>query len=461
MKKIPKLNRNTILSIFLLLAIIFSIIKIVSATAPDPGHNFSEVGGSAVLGDILYGSTTDTLSALSGNATTTKKFLRMTGTGSAAAAPAWDILVDGDIPSALTGKTYNGLTITANGSNTLNISNGITLTVTGNATISGSPLSNPMTTLGDIIYENSTPAPARLAAGATTGAVLMNTASGAPSWSLLSALPSTAGILPVANGGTGLATLTTGNVILGAGTSNVTFVSPATSGNVLTANGTTWTSAAPSGGGAPTTATYITQTADATLSAEQALSTLATGYMKVTTGTGVITSTGPYFNQSVAAQGAGFASDTYLTGSSITIPSGALKIGTRYHLIFNVSKTAAGTATPIIYIRFGTNGSTADTARLTFTFLAGTAAADIGAFEVFVTFRTVGSGTSAVMQGMAQVQHSLSTTGLQNLPNKVLQVTSAGFDSTVANSIIGASVNGGTSASWTVQLVRAELENTN
>lgn len=41
-------------------------------------------------------------------------------------------------------------------------------------------------------------------------------------------------------------------------------------------------------GGAPTDATYIVQTADATLSAEQALSALATGLVKNTTGTGVL-----------------------------------------------------------------------------------------------------------------------------------------------------------------------------
>lgn len=45
-----------------------------------------------------------------------------------------------------------------------------------------------------------------------------------------------------------------------------------------------------SGGGAPSTATYIVQTADAGLSNEQALSSLATGYMKVTNGTGVVSS---------------------------------------------------------------------------------------------------------------------------------------------------------------------------
>ena len=51
-----------------------------------------------------------------------------------------------------------------------------------------------------------------------------------------------ASALPVASGGTGAATLTANNVILGNGTSTVGFVAPGTSGNVLTSNGTTWTS---------------------------------------------------------------------------------------------------------------------------------------------------------------------------------------------------------------------------
>jgi hypothetical protein len=50
--------------------------------------------------------------------------------------------------------------------------------------------------------------------------------------------------VPVAQGGTGLATLTANNVLLGNGTSAVQAVAPGTSGNVLTSNGTTWTSAA-------------------------------------------------------------------------------------------------------------------------------------------------------------------------------------------------------------------------
>lgn len=80
------------------------------------------------------------------------------------------------------------------------------------------------------------------------------------------------GTLAQSQGGTGSGALTCG------------------AGDFLTSNGTVYSCATPSGGGggAPTTATYITQTADATLSNEQALSSLSTGLVKVTTGTGVL-----------------------------------------------------------------------------------------------------------------------------------------------------------------------------
>jgi len=54
--------------------------------------------------------------------------------------------------------------------------------------------------------------------------------------------------ITVSDGGTGASTLTSNNVILGAGTSAVTFVAPGSSGNVLTSDGTTWASAAAGGG---------------------------------------------------------------------------------------------------------------------------------------------------------------------------------------------------------------------
>lgn len=55
--------------------------------------------------------------------------------------------------------------------------------------------------------------------------------------------------LPVVNGGTGRSSLTANNVLLGDGTSAVQQVAPGANGNVLTSNGTTWQSTAPTPAG--------------------------------------------------------------------------------------------------------------------------------------------------------------------------------------------------------------------
>jgi hypothetical protein len=62
--------------------------------------------------------------------------------------------------------------------------------------------------------------------------------------------------LGVASGGTGRTSLTANNVVLGNGASQVQFVAPGTTGNVLTSDGTTWTSAIPSGFPAGTRMTF-------------------------------------------------------------------------------------------------------------------------------------------------------------------------------------------------------------
>ncbi len=95
--------------------------------------------------------------------------------------------------------------------------------------------------------------------------------------------------LPVTGSGVSpyLGTPVLGDIIYFDGTNWVS-LAKGTNGQVLTeqASGIPfWTGSA---GGAPSTATYITQTADAGLSAEQALGALATGFMKSTTGTGVV-----------------------------------------------------------------------------------------------------------------------------------------------------------------------------
>jgi hypothetical protein len=173
--------------------------------------------------------------------------------------------------------------------------------------------------------------------------------------------------------------------------------------------------------------------------------------------TGVVWGTGTQYNQSTAAQGPGFAADTYLTGSSIAIPASSLKVGSRYRVVFDVSKTAAGTAAPSIFVRFGTSGSASDAGRATLAFPVQTAAADDGRFEVLVTFQSGGAAT--VIQAIGTLTHRLQVTGLSNLPSPTVRSTSVAFDSTIANSTIGVSVVGGASAAWTVRLVHATLEN--
>lgn len=182
------------------------------------------------------------------------------------------------------------------------------------------------------------------------------------------------------------------------------------------------------------------------------------GIVTIFTNGGIPLSTvgiGSLYNASVASVSAGYAADTYLVGSQIVIPSSRPRVGTKYRCKFDMTKTAAGTATAIATLRYGTLGTTGDAGICTFTFAAGTAVADVGEFEIVANFRTIGTGTTAVVQGTINLVSNLSTTGLTNA-SKVITVTSAGFDSTTG-SYIGVSFNGGASFSGTNTQVEAEL----
>jgi hypothetical protein len=109
-------------------------------------------------------------------------------------------------------------------------------------------------------------------------------------------------------------------------------------------------------------------------------------------------------------------------------------------------------------VRFGTASSTADAIILNFTGNTQTAIADTGKVTIECVFRTVGSGTSAVLVGHYNLVHRLPTTGLSTGQGGVF-TTSAGFNSTTASAFLGLTLNTGASSAWTVNQVNVKIEN--
>ena len=126
--------------------------------------------------------------------------------------------------------------------------------------------------------------------------------------------------------------------------------------------------------------------------------------------------------------------------------------------MFDMVKSA-GTGAIVITVRIGTAGTTGDTSRLTFTFGSGTSVADSGVFDVVVNWRSVGSGTSAVVQGICRGTHNLATTGLFNNAAGwvIIGTPSGGFNSSTATTI-GLSFTGATAFAGTNSLVQAQVQ---
>lgn len=166
----------------------------------------------------------------------------------------------------------------------------------------------------------------------------------------------------------------------------------------------------------------------------------------------------PITNTAIAAQGPGFAADTYVTASGITIPTARMGAGVAYYLRLMITKTAASTGTPTYNLRYGTAASTADSSVCAFTQTsAQSAAIDTACLELLATFRVYSS--VAVVAATIKLSHDLASTGFAARALYMQNVVSSTFNATVASSKIGLSMAGGTSSAWTVQQCIAQLHN--
>ena len=173
------------------------------------------------------------------------------------------------------------------------------------------------------------------------------------------------GLVLVPNGGTGLANIPAGNIIIGNGTSALYGVAPGTAGNVLTSIGGVWTSNAAVGGGnagvssisfgstglTPNTATGGAVTVAGTLVAGNG----GTGLSAPGTAGNVLTSNGTIWTSAAPSGGGAITFISTLTAStSSTIDFTGLSGYSKYLIIFeNVLASASGT----LSLRFGTGAT--------------------------------------------------------------------------------------------------------
>jgi hypothetical protein len=226
----------------------------ISNTAVTSG-TYGDAGNVATFTVNAQGQITNAV-----NTTITIPSSSVTGLGSMALQNSDSISV--------TGGTINGTTIGA-----VNPYAGHFSSLSASGTVSGVGFSNYLNSPPSIggVTANTGAFTSLAASGTVSGSGFVNyfasppaiggTAANAASFTTISgdgfgisnitAANITAGTLTVPRGGTGLGSLTNNSVILGNGTSEVKFVAPGTVGNVLTSDGTTWTSSTPAASGLP------------------------------------------------------------------------------------------------------------------------------------------------------------------------------------------------------------------
>lgn len=149
---------------------------------------------------------------------------------------------------------------------------------------------------------------------------------------------------------------------------------------------------------------------------------------------------------------------TLLVGAALTLPYPGFRRGARLRWRFNMAKTAAGTATSLFEVLVGTLGTLADTARLSFTKPAGTAAADEAWCEINVYVRTR-SLTVGVLVGTFTMGHNLAATGHAVIPYVAVTVVSGNFDTITFPQTVSLAITTGAADAITIEQLEAEAFN--
>lgn len=168
---------------------------------------------SVAQGDLLYGSAAGVISELAKDANATR-YLSNTG---ASNNPAWAQInlangVTNNLPIAnLAGGTGAGATTFLRGDNSWNQITSAALNIT--ATACSNQFVTAIAATGVGSCTTAALAGAQFANQGTTTTLLHGNAAGSPSWSAVSLTADVSGILPIANGGTALASGTSGGVL--------------------------------------------------------------------------------------------------------------------------------------------------------------------------------------------------------------------------------------------------------
>ena len=402
------------------------------------------VGGNSttLLGSIPFQSNTDVTTMLSPNTTATKKFLTQTGTGTNGAVPAWSVLsssdvglgnventalstwtgsanittlgtigtgtwngtsiADNKIASVLTGKTYNGLTLTsqATGFTVAGGTTSKTLTVPADASVSGTNTGDQTITLtGDVTGSGTGSFATTISTNAVTNSELAqmatNTIKGNNTGSTANAAD-----LSVAQV----------NAMLPTFTSSLNGLVPA------------------SGGGT-----------DNFLRADGTFNFPSPGLVAMTAVTAAINTT-----------------ETKLT--SFALPANFMAAGTTFRVtVFGTcTTTAAGTSN--IRVRLGTAGTSADAIVAAVTCTAATSGTNIPfSATLLVTIRTAGTGGTA---GGSGTLTNNGTTGIVSTGYNVTTPTSGvAVNTTVANTIQVSYQSSATTTTCTFQIAEIEVVN--